>query len=122
MLNHIPPYENGATGNRGLTWEMAPTSTLEFNVKGTTISGPALSANSLWLKSTWGLDGKSQYFYSTDGLSYTLFGDLYQLMWGSYRGDCLGIYSYNNKAEAGHIDVDFFHYDYSKPGGRAVNY
>jgi len=87
---------------------------IELNVKGTIINGPLLSENILWLKSNWGLDGKSQYFFSTDGVSYIPFGTPYQMMWGSYRGDRIGIFNYNNKGEQGYIDVDFFHYNYTK--------
>ncbi|MBC8054266.1 MAG: glycoside hydrolase 43 family protein [Sphingobacteriaceae bacterium] len=91
------------------------TKKLEFNVKGTSTIGPVLTGNNLWLKSTWGLDGLSQYYYSTDGKKYISFGGPYQMAWGSYRGDRLGVYNYNNKAEAGYIDVDFFCYDYAGP-------
>lgn len=88
--------------------------TLEFNVKGNVTKGTTLSGNVLWLKSTWGLDGKSQYYYSLDGKTFIAFGNIYQMMWGSYRGDRIAIYCYNNKSDDGYIDVDFFHYNYSK--------
>ncbi|MBC7914846.1 MAG: hypothetical protein H7Y07_12070 [Pyrinomonadaceae bacterium] len=88
---------------------------IEFNVTGNSTFGPELPGNNLWLKSTWALDGISQYYYSTDGKKYTSFGKPYQMAWGSYRGDRLGIYSYNNKADAGYVDVDFFQYDYAGP-------
>jgi len=64
---------------------------------------------------TKGLDGVSQYSYSTDGKNFKNFGPVYKLMWGAYRGDRLGIYSYNNKQEKGYIDVDFFNYTFSGP-------
>ncbi|HEX8425266.1 glycoside hydrolase 43 family protein [Hymenobacter sp.] len=88
---------------------------LEFKTGNEATAGPTLMGNSLWLKSTWGLDGKSQYFYSLDGKTYKPFGQPYQMAWGSYRGDRLGLYSYNNKAEAGYVDVDYFRYNYSRP-------
>ena len=90
------------------------TKTLEYNVKGITTTGPVVKGNDLWLKTTWGLDGKSQYGYSFDGKTFTAFGDPYQMMWGAYRGDRLAIYNYNNKEEKGYVDVDFFHYEYKK--------
>ena len=40
------------------------------------------------------------------------FGEPYQLGWGDYRGDRIGIFTYNNKGEAGHIDCDSFVYRY----------
>ena len=94
------------------------TRTLEFSTGGKVTAGPMLTGGSLWLKSTWGLDGQSHYAYSLDGKTYTGFGNAYQLQWGSYRGDRIGIYSYNNQADAGYIDVDSFHYDYSGPQNR----
>lgn len=87
---------------------------LEFNVKGAITRGPQLTGKDLWLKSTWGLDGKSQFAYSLNGKDFIPFGSAYQLQWGSYRGDRMALYSYNNKADAGYLDVDFFHYTYSK--------
>lgn len=90
------------------------TKTLEFNVKGTITKGPVITGNTLWLKSTWSLDGKSQYAYSIDGNTFTPFGNPYQMMWGAYRGDRIAIFCYNNKADEGYVDVDYFHYDYSK--------
>lgn len=86
---------------------------LEYNWKGKRTIGPKLSTKNIWLKSTWGLDGKSRYHYSLDGIKYVPFGDVYQMQWGSYRGDRIALYSYNDKAEAGYVDVDFFRYTYS---------
>ncbi len=94
------------------------TRTLEFNNGGKTTAGPTLTGNDLWLKSVWGLDGQSQYSYSLDGKTFTDFGDPYQLQWGSYRGDRIGIYSYNNKTDDGFVDVDYFDYTYDNPQNR----
>jgi beta-xylosidase len=87
--------------------------TLEFAQKGTSLAGPMLTVSNLWLRSTWGLAGLSQFAYSLDGENFIDFGSPYQLAWGSYRGDRIGIYTYNNKADTGYVDVDFFHYTYS---------
>lgn len=87
---------------------------LEYNVRGKSSIGDIIIGNDLWLKSTWGLDGMSQYYYSLDGIIYKSFGEPYQLMWGAYRGSRLGLYSYNNKSDAGYVDIDYFRYDYSQ--------
>ena len=63
----------------------------------------------LWLKSVWGLDGKSTFYYSLDGDNFVELGR-YQLSWGYYRGDRIAIYCYNDLSESGHIDVDYLHY------------
>jgi len=86
--------------------------TLEFRLNDKGEVGPELKNGNLWLKSTWGLDGKNQFFYSTDGVSFTPFGTTYQLAWGNYRGDRIGIYSFNDTNDAGYLDVDFLHYAY----------
>lgn len=83
---------------------------LEFRHDDRQEIGPKITSKILWLESIWGLDGKSAFLYSTDGDNYTKFAD-YNLSWGFYRGDRIGIYSYNNFAEKGFIDVDYLHYD-----------
>jgi hypothetical protein len=88
---------------------------LDYNNNGKVTAGPEIAGNDLWLKSTWGLDGKSQYAYSLNGQTFMNFGDPYQLTWGTYRGDRIGIYCFNDKAEDGYVDVDFFHYAYAGP-------
>ena len=69
-----------------------------------------ITTDRLWLRSTWGLDGQSTFAYSTDGTHFTSM-NRYPLSWGFYRGDRIGIYCYNNEADAGLVDIDFFHYD-----------
>ena len=88
---------------------------LEFSINDRITLGPEIAGTTLWLRSTWGLDGRSQYAYSLDGLAFTDFGEAYPLAWGHYRGDRIGIYTFNNQADAGYLDVDWFHYDYAGP-------
>ena len=89
--------------------------TLEFRINGKCMSGPVITENTLWLKSSWGLDGNSHYAYSTDGRTFTDFGEPWALTWGNYRGDRIGIYNFNDKAEAGFVDVDYLIYNYDGP-------
>jgi beta-xylosidase len=79
---------------------------------GTVTTGATISGNLLWLRSVWGLDGKSEYSFSLDGRAFTGFGTPYQLAWGNYRGDRIGLYSFNPKADEGWVDADYFHYNY----------
>lgn len=85
---------------------------LEFQTDKKKISGPEITEDWIWIKSTWSLDGKSLFSFSTDGTHFTPFGEVYQLAWGHYRGDRVGIYCFNNKSEAGFIDIDEFIYHY----------
>ena len=86
---------------------------VESRENGSITEGPVIAGNQLWIKSSWGLDGQSEYAYSLDGREFTPFGKVYQLSWGNYRGDRIGLYAFNNKNEAGYVDVDFLHYDYA---------
>jgi len=70
------------------------------------------TGKAIWLKSSWGYDGISSYAYSLDGKSYMPFGDTYQLSWGNYRGDRIGIFNFNTKEDKGFVDVDWFRYNY----------
>lgn len=72
--------------------------------------GERLDQSYIWLQSRWGLDGLSTYHYSLDGDHFVPFGKPYRMVWGNYRGDRIGIYSYNDVAVEGWVDVDYLHY------------
>lgn len=104
-LCHMAEH-NGALGvvrENGKTY-------LEYRLNDRLQKGAQVQEGELWLRSTWGLDGQSTFAYSTDGLQFTPLGQ-YRLSWGFYRGDRIGIYCYNNQAEAGFVDVDYLHYN-----------
>ena len=82
---------------------------IEFTHNDHRQQGIAISSSHLWLKSVWGLDGMSTFYYSLDGDHYDQLGQ-YQLSWGYYRGDRIGIYCFNDLSESGSIDVDYLHY------------
>ncbi len=64
----------------------------------------------IWLRSCIGTAMVNSYQYSFDGKAFLPFGGQYQLKWGNYRGDYIGIYNFNSLQENGYIDVDWFHY------------
>jgi len=64
----------------------------------------------VYLSTHWGLDVRCHYTYSTDGKSWHDFGVRYQLQWGNYRGDRLGLFTYNNNGEAGQATFSDFSY------------
>jgi hypothetical protein len=81
--------------------------------EGVVASGPELAGPQLWLKSVWGWNGLSRYSYSVDGVVFAEFGPPYQLAWGNYRGDRLGLYTYNSRNDLGYVDFAFFRYTYA---------
>lgn len=84
---------------------------LEYRKNGLISRGIPVAQPTLWLRSTWGLDGLSQFHYSLDGQTFVPFGEPYQLVWGHYRGDRIGLYSFNDLEESGFVDVDYLTYD-----------
>ncbi|HSI86328.1 MAG TPA: family 43 glycosylhydrolase [Candidatus Methylacidiphilales bacterium] len=93
--------------------------TLESARNKSITQGTALTSRKIWLRSEWGLDGKSRYSYSTDGTVFTAFGETCQLGWADYRGDRIGIFNYNNNAEAGYVDCDAFTYRFESSANPA---
>jgi len=85
------------------------TNRLSLNWNGSLTSGPVVAQDQVWLRSSWSLEGLSQFSYSVDGSTFTDIGPTYQLTWGGYRGDRIGIYTYNSH-ETGYVDVDSFDY------------
>lgn len=77
-----------------------------------TESGPEVKGSSVWLRATWGLDGVSHYSRSLDGRTFEPVGEPYQMKWGAYRGDRIGLFTYN-QTEAGYVDFDLFQHNYA---------
>jgi beta-xylosidase len=78
-------------------------------------AGSEVSGSAVWLRTTWGLDGIADFSFSINGDSYQAIGEPFQMTWSAYRGDRIGLFSYNSAQEAGYADFDWFHYDYSGP-------
>ncbi|WPU90938.1 glycoside hydrolase 43 family protein [Mucilaginibacter sabulilitoris] len=82
----------------------------EYNGKDTV--GARITANTIWLRSTWDIHGKNTYSFSMTGRAFVPFAGVTQLTWGSYRGDRIGIYNYNVLGDKGFVDIDWFRYRY----------
>jgi len=85
---------------------------LKYEEDGNEVIGQSLtnSIATIWFRSRVGFNDVNTYEYSLDGNKYLAFGGNYILKWGNYRGDNIGIYTYNNEADAGYVDVDWFRY------------
>ncbi len=83
---------------------------LEYRNNDNPTLGKEILQSYIWLQSKWGLDGKSQFYYSLNGDTFQAFGEPYQMIWGNYRGDRIGIYTFNDQKEEGWIDIDYLHY------------
>jgi beta-xylosidase len=72
--------------------------------------GPLLTANTIWLRSIWSVDGIARFAYSRDGTTFTDIGLPCKLSWGSYRGDRIGLYTFSKDGEMGYVDFQRFRY------------
>ncbi len=68
------------------------------------------SATTLWLRTDVGFDNVNNFSYSTDGRTFVPFGGHFLLKTGKYRGDYVGIYTFDHSGEGGSVDIDWFHY------------
>ena len=90
---------------------------LIFNNNGKVKEGPAIRKDVIYYRTQ--NDGNQAFYeYSLDGETFERFGDRFQLEFGRWRGDRLGFYCWNDTSPVGHIDVDYFHYDYDGPKRR----
>jgi beta-xylosidase len=90
------------------------TRTLKYNSNGAITNGDQIpgSVATIWLRSKVDRSSGNTYSFSYDGNTFTRLGGRVVLKWGGYRGDYVGIYTYNNTGESGAIDVDWFHYTF----------
>jgi len=65
-----------------------------------------------------GEDAMLKFASSADGKTFVPLGKTYQLTWGSYRGDRVGVYTLNDGGEAGFVDVDAFEYRIAASDGK----
>ena len=83
---------------------------LSVDVNGVHTAGPRVDGRILWLRSDWDFAGRSHFSFSLDGHSYRRLGRNYQLTWGDYRGDRIGIFT-SNATGRGYLDVDSVRYE-----------
>ena len=65
----------------------------------------------VYLRTTIDFDGEATFAWSTDGKRFTDSGETFRLKWGSYRGDRIGLYTFNNECEEGSVDIERFDYE-----------
>ena len=89
-----------------------------MNNAGEETIGPVIEEEELYVRTS--NNGNQAFFeYSTDGKSYQRFGQNFTIKFGSWTGDRLGFFCWNDKEEIGSIDVDWFTYDYDGPKSAA---
>jgi beta-xylosidase len=98
-----------STGVRNLRFKNSST--------GSIVLGAAIPTGdtTVWLKSQMKDTINTEFQYSLDSVTFTALGSSYTMAGAGYRGDRLGVYTFNNTSTAGYVDIDWFHYTYSGP-------
>jgi hypothetical protein len=79
---------------------------LEVSRDGTATRLQAWTQDAIWLRSAWGLDGRSTLSVSADGKRFQPVLPDFPLTWGAYRGSRVGVFTFNPAGEHGYVDVD----------------
>lgn len=64
----------------------------------------------LYLRTRICMDNFVTWFYSFDGIIFSELTRNYEIESGNFRGNMVGIFSYNEESDSGYIDVDWFKY------------
>jgi len=94
---------------------------LFFSDNGKAKPGPRLASDLLWIRTT-NEGNQARFLWSTDGTTFTAFGPTFTVKFGRWTGDRLGFFCWNDRREAGHIDIDWFRYDYDGPKAAAKDF
>jgi beta-xylosidase len=73
--------------------------------------------DAIWLRSSWGFDGKSTLAVSADGKQFQPVLADFPLTWGAYRGSRIGVFTFNPAGERGYVDVDAVNYAIGQRAG-----
>ncbi|WP_407947754.1 glycoside hydrolase family 43 protein [Pontiella desulfatans] len=85
-----------------------------MDMNGKELRGDAIHGNDLFIRTTNKGD-RAAFEFSTDGERFTRFGPEFTIAFGFWSGDRLGFFCWNESGENGHVDIDYFHYDYDGP-------
>lgn len=101
-VSHLIGVKMDAEGNRNLFF---------MDDKGTEIDGPSIEKAIIYFKST--NSGNSASFeYSYDNKNFERFGPEFELVFGRWSGDRLGVFCWNDIEDSGNVDIDWFEYEY----------
>jgi beta-xylosidase len=83
------------------------------------VEGPVIATPRLRLATRWGVEGLAQFEHDGDDGRFQPFGAPYAMQWRDYRGDRIGLFTFHDLAERGHVDFADFRYRIASQNGRA---
>lgn len=75
---------------------------------------PDVDVDALYVRTTNDGD-QARFAWSADGREFRDFGPTFTIAFGKWTGDRLGLFCWNDLRAQGHVDVDWFRYDYDGP-------
>jgi len=89
---------------------------LFLNINGKVAAEIPLKQNRVYLRTHISLvDNKNSFYYSLDNKKYLSIGDSFPVQNGFWKGDKIGLFSYNEIMNEGIASFNWFHYDYDGP-------
>lgn len=88
---------------------------MEFEMDGQAAIGTELPSdqNVIFLRTSIGIIDEAGFQYSFDGITYHKLGSVYPMKAANFRGDMIGVFTYDDGGQSGFVDVDWFHYQVS---------
>ncbi len=103
----------GGTSYAGLGVEIANGKkrlVYDANGKKNTIENIETGQEILYLRTRIRMTNRVSWYYSFDGNNFTVLKKTYDIQSGNFRGNMVGIFTYNTETDSGYIDVDWFKY------------
>lgn len=85
-----------------------------------TVAGPRITGPWIWLRGCM-TQRKGHFEYSTDGKNYYPAGNTFEMETRGFNGIFIGLFSMNPSG-LGHVDYDWFSYDYDGPKSKALQF
>jgi beta-xylosidase len=82
----------------------------DHNGKKTGIEKLPAGLEALFLETRICMDNIVRWSYSFDGITFSELKKTYEIQSGNFRGNMVGIFSYNEDSGSGYMDVDWFKY------------
>ena len=79
--------------------------------------GEDIGASTIRLSTSWNADGMAVFEYGNENEGMKRFGSVYALKWGDYRGDRIGLFTFNEAKEEGQADFTDFRYQITSQNG-----
>lgn len=89
--------------------------TIKADINGSMVTGPDITAKTIWLKTDINVDGWTMLYYGLTPKDFTQLGGNCELSSGYWKGSKIGLFTYNTGTNGGYADFSEFRYSYDGP-------